>query len=113
MKNEENYVNSLKQGIDIYKSAMDQPKLPITLCGQKFRIFGNIKTLYDFHHTEFLPQLRECQEDVEQIAELFTSYYQRDYFYGYVLYAINRKKSEILCNQHIQFFKVSNYYQVN
>ncbi|CAO1348421.1 unnamed protein product [Diamesa hyperborea] len=105
LENEENYVKSLKQGIDIYKSVMDQPKLPITLCGQKFRIFGNIKSLYDFHRTEFLPQLRECQEDVEQIGELFTSYYQRDYFYGYVLYAINRKKSEALCNQHIQFFK--------
>jgi hypothetical protein len=70
-------------------------------------VFGNIFSIYKFHADEFFPKLVECGEDVEQIAELFTSYVTRDYFYSYVIYAINRKRSELLCNYHNGFWKVS------
>ncbi|KAG5666871.1 hypothetical protein PVAND_014879 [Polypedilum vanderplanki] len=52
----------------------------------------------------FLPKLLECN-DVEQIAELFTSYVTKDHFYGYIIYAINRKRSELSCNLHVQYWK--------
>lgn len=71
-------------------------------------MFGNIESIYKFHCNEFYPKLKNCEDDVEQIAELFTSYVTRDYFYGYIIYAINRKRSELLCNDHVIFWKVSN-----
>lgn len=108
-ENEQNYVRSLGNGIKIYMSVMDQNEFdnfPRTLRGQKFRVFGNIFSIYKFHCDEFFPRLVECGEDVEQIAELFTSYVTRDFFYAYVIYAINRKKSELLCHYHNSFWKV-------
>lgn len=89
-------------------TVMNRRELPKTLRGQKHRVFGNIESIYKFHCNEFYPKLVECCEDVEQIAELFTSYVTRDYFYGYIIYAINRKRSELLCNYHVHYWKVSN-----
>lgn len=89
-------------------TVMNQRELPKTLRGQKHRVFGNIESIYKFHCNEFYPKLLECGDDVEQIAELFTSYVTRDYFYGYIIYAINRKRSELLCNYHVHYWKVRN-----
>lgn len=105
-ENEQNYVRSLENGIKNYMSVMDQKELPRTLRGQKFKVFGNIFSIYKFHAEEFYPNLLECGDDVGKIADLFTTYLTRDYFYSYVIYAINRKKSEILCNFHMSFWKV-------
>lgn len=88
-------------------SVMDEKELPRTLRGQKFKVFGNIYSIYKFHANEFYPNLLECGYDVAQIAELVSTYVLRDYFYAYVIYAINRKKSESLCNYHMAFWKVS------
>lgn len=108
LENEENYVRSLKAGIDNYMSAFDRKEIPKSLRGQKHRIFANIKTIYHFHQHEFLPALVLCDEDPEQIAEVFTNFVTRDFFYGYIIYAINRKRSEKLCNSDISgaFWKV-------
>lgn len=72
-----------------------------------FRIFANIKSIFNFHKNEFLPSLRACSDDPVLIAEVFTSFITRDDFYGYIIYAINRKRSELLCNYDGQFWKVT------
>lgn len=108
IEKEESYLDCLKTGILNYMSALDTNELPLSLRGQKYRIFGNIQNFYEFHKNIFLPQIIKCSQDVEQLAELFTFYLQRDSFYGYVLYALNRRKSEILCNEHVYFFRVLN-----
>jgi hypothetical protein len=116
LENEENYVRSLKLGIKNYMSVMNRKDLPKSLRGQKNRVFGNVASIFKFHSTTFLPQLIECGDDVEKIAELFTSYVTKDYFYAYIIYAINRKKSELLCAYHVQFWKVNiflTYYMKN
>lgn len=109
IEKEESYVDCLETGMLNYMSALDTNELPLSLRGQKYRIFGNIQNLYEFHKTIFLPQLIKCSNDVEQLTELFTTFMQRDSFYGYVLYALNRRKSELLCNEHVYFFRVSNF----
>lgn len=108
LENEQSYVDSLERGIKNYVGALDKSDIPKTLRGQKFRIFGNVENIYKFHKFEFLPKLIECNENVSEIADTFISYLQKDYFYGYVLYAINSKKSERLCNNHVEFFQVNN-----
>jgi hypothetical protein len=106
LENEENYVRSLRAGINNYMTVFSSKELPKTLRGQKHRIFANIKSIYKLHAHEFLPALTGCFDDPEQIAEVFTSYLSRDFFYGYIVYAINRKRSELLCNYHVEFWKV-------
>ena len=112
IEKEQSYVDCLKTGMLNYMSALDTNDLPLSLRGQKYRIFGNIQNFYDFHKTVFLPQIIKCSQDVEQLGELFTSYIQRDSFYGYVLYALNRRKSEILCDEHVYFFRVNNQLKI-
>lgn len=106
LENEENYVRSLKAGIENYMSVFSRKELPKTLRGQKHRIFANIKSIYSFHCYEFLPALVNCFDDPEQIADVFTNFVTRDFFYGYIIYAINRKRSELLCNYDSAFWKV-------
>lgn len=106
LENEENYCRSLRTGIANYMAVFGNKDLPKTLRGQKHKIFANIKTIYNFHENEFLPRLTQCSDDPEQIAEVFTSFLTRDYFYAYIIYAINRKRSEQLCNYHGNFWKV-------
>jgi hypothetical protein len=100
-------VKSLRTGINNYTTIFNCKELPKTLRGQKYRVFGNIKSIYKLHAYEFLPALSNCCDDPELIAEVFTSYVTRDFFYGYIVYAINRKRSELLCNYHVNFWKVS------
>lgn len=94
----------MEKGIKNYVRALDKKELPKTLRGQKFRIFGNIENIYKFHKLEFLPKLKSCNENISEIADTFITYLQKDYFYIYVLFAINSKKSERICNNHIEFF---------
>lgn len=107
IENEENYVRSLKAGIGNYMTVFERKELPKTLRGMQHRIFCNVKSLHGFHQHEFLPALQRCGDDPEQIAEVFTSFITRDFFYGYIIYAINRKRSELLCNGHVDFWKVN------
>jgi RhoGEF domain len=106
LENEENYVRALRTGINNYMTVFNSKGIPKTLRGQKHRIFANIKSIYKLHKEEFLPQLTACFDDPEQIAEVFIKFLSRDYFYGYIVYAINRKRSELLCNYHVSFWKV-------
>lgn len=107
-ENEKNYVQTLEKGIVNYMNALDQKDLPKPLRGQKFHIFANIVGIYNFHRNEFLPSLLACDEDDPiQVAEVFTHYITKDYFYSYVIYAMNRKRSELLCNQCMDFWRVS------
>ncbi|CRL08007.1 CLUMA_CG021022, isoform A [Clunio marinus] len=105
LENEENYCRSLRNGVSNYLGAFNKKDIPRTLRGQKLRIFANIKSIYEFHEYEFLPRLTQCGEDPEQIAEVFTSFITKGFFYGYIIYAINRKRSELLCNYHVDFWK--------
>jgi hypothetical protein len=88
-------------------NALNREQLPKSLRGQKFHIFANIQAIYDFHKNEFLPALLACDEDEPiQVAETFTNYLTKDYFYSYIIYAINRKSSELLCNCSLDFWRV-------
>lgn len=110
MEIEQNYVDNLKLGVENYIhtfekqiDAMDKPK-KVPLLGQKTHIFGNLESIYEFHRDEFYPELMKCQEDIKEIAGVFLNYIQNDYFYGYVLFAINRPRSEMICRLNSDFF---------
>lgn len=93
-------------------SVFDRKELPKTVRGQKHRIFANIKSIFNLHEHEFMPRLIQCSDEPERIAEVFTSFISRDFFYGYIIYAINRKRSEQLCNYNGEFWKVRHFIQL-
>lgn len=105
MDNEKFYIDSLKQGIDNYISNFDSHLLPNSLVGQKRNLFSNIEAIHDFHETKFLPKLLECDFDPELIANAFTSLIDSYQFDIYVIYVLNRKKSEILLKENEHFFR--------
>jgi pleckstrin homology domain-containing family G member 4 len=99
-------VRTLQKGIDNYVSSLDVPNLPLKLRGQKRFIFGNIDRIYDLHSNMFCPALKACEEDVMKIAETFINYVQKDFFYCYILFVLNRPKSEKICRENMEFFQV-------
>ncbi|XP_058457420.1 uncharacterized protein LOC131434590 isoform X1 [Malaya genurostris] len=105
LENEENYVQTLAKGIEDYISIMHQKDLPPGLRGQRYHIFGNIESIYDFHKEKFLPKLRENRASIQGIAETFIRFIEHDRFYCYILFALNRPKSEKICNKNLEFFQ--------
>lgn len=106
LENEENYVQTLKKGIEDYMSVMNQKDLPLGLKGQRYHIFGNIESIYELHKDKFLPKLRENRASIQGIAETFIKFIEDDRFYCYILFALNRPKSEKICNKNLEFFQV-------
>lgn len=104
---EERYIQNLKEGIEYYVNPLDNKKLPESLKGQKYRMFSVIERILDFHEFTFLPAILESNNDVQKIAEVFLKYIKEDYFRPYVIYAINKPKSEIIYRKHLGYFKVS------
>lgn len=105
LENEENYVQTLAKGIEDYVGVMSQKDLPLGLRGQRYHIFGNIESIYRFHSEKFLPKLRENRSSVQGIAETFIQFIEHDRFYCYILFALNRPKSEKICNKNLEFFQ--------
>lgn len=105
---EVNYIANLGAVIRDYKSIFKDPKhsksFPDSLRGQEATIFGNIERILAFHNDELMPNILNCDRDVTKICEIFCDFIKRDYFYIYVLYAINQARSESVCKKNLDFF---------
>lgn len=74
MLNEETYIRSLNQGIDGYMENFNRKGMPLELRGQKYRVFGNIHRIKDFHENIFFPALQECNMDIVKICSIFCEF---------------------------------------
>jgi hypothetical protein len=83
----------------------DSVSLPDSLKGQKRNLFSNVEAIYEFHKNSFLPKLVQCDSDPERVADAFTSSINGYQFDIYIVYVLNRKKSQVLCQQHEYFFR--------
>lgn len=105
IKTEKSYVTGLELGISIYVDPFDTyARNYPALLGKKHHIFGNIERLYAFHNEELLPSLIACNDDVVAIARLFYTFITKDYFYGYVLFGLNKPRAEKLTVEYKEFF---------
>lgn len=75
------YVERLKHVIENYIPEMERDDLPSTLAGTKNIIFSNIEDIYRFHSKEFLPALRECENDLRKLGQCFRIYVSLSFFY--------------------------------
>ncbi|EAA05681.4 AGAP011560-PA [Anopheles gambiae str. PEST] len=105
LANEANYVQTLGRGIENYVSIMARKNLPPGLRGQKYHIFGNIEKIHNLHQNQFLPMLESNRASIAGIAETFIWFLENDKFYCYIMFALNRPKSERICNKNLDFFQ--------
>ncbi|CAO1334609.1 unnamed protein product [Diamesa serratosioi] len=93
---ERKYVSAMGFMIRNYVNIVDYSRdsQPLEIRWKLQLLFGNMREIYEFHKTKFLPKLLACYGDVEQIAELFISSINDDSFYNYVSHLIVEKSSE-------------------
>ncbi|XP_058986433.1 triple functional domain protein [Musca domestica] len=105
IKTEESYVESIWKGLKNYGNVFEQRDLPRGMKGKKYVLFGNIEQIAEFHRDIFLPMLLRNRNNIKQLFDQFQRYIEEDYFYAYVLYAMNNQRSLELCNENKKFFK--------
>ncbi|XP_053679155.1 uncharacterized protein LOC128730147 [Anopheles nili] len=105
LANEAAYVQTLGRGIENYVGFMGGRDMPPGLRGQKFHIFGNIEKIHSLHQNQFLPMLESNRASIAGIAETFIRFLESDKFYCYIMFALNRPKSERICNRNLDFFQ--------
>lgn len=83
-----------------------QINFPLGLRGKNREIFGNMRQIYQFHKNELFPKLRSVQSDSMEVANIFNTLIDQNYFYCYVSYASNKKQSDEVCLQYKDFLEV-------
>ena len=61
----------LRHVVDDYIPNMRKPDLSPTFRSLEPEIFGNIERIFRFHSEEFLPALRDCENDLRKLGQCF------------------------------------------
>ncbi|EDW10300.2 myosin-M heavy chain [Drosophila mojavensis] len=101
---EEAYVKNLFTGLDNYGNIFQRKDLPLGLRGKKYDLFGNIEQIAEFHRDEFLPMLQRNRRDLKRLFDEFLEFLDQNYFYGYVIFTMNKQKSLKLCDLYKNYF---------
>jgi RhoGEF domain len=108
VETEENYVCTLQKGIENYIKSLEESDSTLQLRDPKCFVFGNIEhNIYELHANQFCPALKACGEDVIKIAKTFNHFTSNDYFYCYVLFMLNKPRSQKICGENAEFFQVN------
>lgn len=97
------YVERLRHVVEDYIPELMREDIPPSLKGMKPDIFANIERICRFHGEEFLPALRDCENDLRKLGQCFRRYEQR--FNMYVMYSRNNKRATRLVYENKQFFQ--------
>ncbi|KAJ6647320.1 Rho guanine nucleotide exchange factor 25 [Pseudolycoriella hygida] len=82
------YIDKLNFTVDNYIE-------PSRLMGDQMKaVFGNIEEIKQFHENIFYPDLKQCNKDLKRVLECFSKHIEADNFYPYVVYAMNKKRSD-------------------
>lgn len=106
LASEATYIKTLRLGIENFARILsddNRNQLPVSLQGRRQTIFGLIEYIYRFHKNEFQPALQRCS-NVREISEAFRNFTDRNRFYVYVMFAINKSKSNRLVEDNREFF---------
>uniref|UniRef100_A0A915B5G1 Puratrophin-1 n=1 Tax=Parascaris univalens TaxID=6257 RepID=A0A915B5G1_PARUN len=104
LDSEIDYVRTLRVIVQDFVPELARVDIPLALRGKKFRVFGNVERLFQFHAHTFLPQLisrlrfRPTDEPLSlTIGRLFVDH--ANLFNLYSLYAKNKPKSDELMHE--------------
>lgn len=107
LQKELTYMQSLERGIELYVKAIAEggSGVPKQLRHQTFNVFGNIKEIYRLHADSVYPRLSICGGSEQLIAETLSNFIVNDYFYCYIVYAINQKSAEQIIAANQRYFE--------
>lgn len=97
------YVDRLRHVVEDYMPNMRRSDISPYFRALEADIFGNIEKIFRFHSEEFLPALRDCENDLRKLGQCFRHYEKR--FNMYVMYSRNNKRATRLVFEHKQFFQ--------
>ncbi|XP_059059377.1 triple functional domain protein-like [Achroia grisella] len=101
------YVDRLRHVVENYMPELglkgNDTQMPPLLVQLKAAIFANIEEVYRFHSEEFLPALRDCENDLRKLGQCFRRFEQK--FNMYVMYSRKNKKATKLVHEYKTFFQ--------
>ncbi|XP_031559552.1 rac guanine nucleotide exchange factor JJ-like [Actinia tenebrosa] len=103
---EENYIRDLGHVIKGYMAALSKEfNVPNELKGKEKVIFSNIQNIHEWHSSDFVKDLKECEDDPSKLGEVFSSA-ETKLEELYTIYCRSKAKSDELVLPHKEsFFK--------
>ncbi|XP_055859036.1 pleckstrin homology domain-containing family G member 4B isoform X2 [Episyrphus balteatus] len=105
VQTEASYVDNLKLGLKNYANIYTRDDLPYTLKDTKIDLLGNIEEILYLHEKMILPMMLRNQRDLKKLFDDFSEYFDKNSFYCYVTFTINKKTSMELRQDHREYFK--------
>uniref|UniRef100_A0A0K0DUC4 DH domain-containing protein n=1 Tax=Strongyloides stercoralis TaxID=6248 RepID=A0A0K0DUC4_STRER len=108
---EQSYVRELASIVDYYiipfENLENTNTLPLPIRGKSSFIFGNLRTLLDYHNNVFLSALMSANNDIPTICRLFIS--ERNHLLSlYRPYCQNKSQSETFRREYVEGKKFFN-----
>lgn len=99
LKTEQNYVENLNRGINLYCTEMTS-----SIKEQYNDEFSDIEKLYMLHKNTVYPTLMATNKNLFEIATIFHKLVAKDQFYCYIKYGIHKPLAEEFVSQHEKHF---------
>ncbi|XP_054740092.1 rho guanine nucleotide exchange factor 25 isoform X1 [Anastrepha obliqua] len=95
IQTEVNYVNNLRKGLKNYGEAHARTDAPEALKGadNRLRLLGNVEDILKLHEEQILPLMLRNQRDLKSMFDEFAAYFDKNDFYCYVIFMMNKKTS--------------------
>ncbi|XP_014087899.2 rho guanine nucleotide exchange factor 25 isoform X2 [Bactrocera oleae] len=95
IQTEANYVNNLRKGIKNYGELHARSDAPESFKGaeNRMRLLGNVEEILQLHETQILPLMLRNQRDLKSLFDEFAIYFDKNEFYCYVIFMMNKKTS--------------------
>uniref|UniRef100_A0A034W3J0 Pleckstrin homology domain-containing family G member 4B n=1 Tax=Bactrocera dorsalis TaxID=27457 RepID=A0A034W3J0_BACDO len=95
IQTEANYVNNLRKGIKNYGELHARSDAPESFKGaeNRKRLLGNVEEILALHETQILPLMLRNQRDLKSLFDEFAAYFDKNEFYCYVIFMMNKKTS--------------------
>ncbi|XP_067626834.1 rho guanine nucleotide exchange factor 25 isoform X2 [Eurosta solidaginis] len=95
IQTEANYVNNLRKGLKNYGEMHQHAEVPEALKGAEnsTRLLGNVEEILMLHEKQILPLMLRNQRDLKSLFDEFATCIDKNEFYCYVIFMMNKKTS--------------------
>ncbi|XP_004517388.1 rho guanine nucleotide exchange factor 25 isoform X2 [Ceratitis capitata] len=95
IQTEANYVNNLRKGLKNYGELGARTDAPEVFKGAENRLclLGNIEQILELHEKHILPLMLRNQRDLKSLFDEFAVFFDKNEFYCYVIFMMNKKAS--------------------
>ncbi|XP_036334732.1 uncharacterized protein LOC118745314 [Rhagoletis pomonella] len=108
IQTEANYVNNLSKGLKNYGELDARADAPDALKGadNRQRLLGNVEDILALHEQQILPLMLRNQRDLKALFDEFSVFFDKNDFYCYVIFMMNKKTSMQLRQEQREWLQV-------